>query len=386
VEFFGETEIPIVQGLYLAEELFLTASARYTDDEFFGTQTTYAVGANYSPVDWLTLRARRGTSFRAPNLREQFLAQEEGFVASTIDPCVTPAGEDNRPQQIIENCQAVGIDPFDFPPSASVLVISGGNPELEAEESTSFTGGVVFSQPFFEQFDLDIAIDYADIEIDNAVATLSANFIVNECFTSPNLSDALCANINRNPNTLRIESIDETFVNIAEEDFQSINVSVLAEYEPELFGQVFTLTGDYDVSHVLERTEGITEEDIEEFAGTIGIPTWQVRGTTTVSWRDLDVFHNFFFRDRSQQFDSDPLGPEGFRDVDFIGAYVTHSIGVTYQAERFEVFAAIENMLDDSPDLVDDGEFTNVSNVPLGVVPQEGITGRSFNLGVIVSF
>ena len=50
---------------------------------------TYKLGANWEVTDWLRFRGTYGTSFRAPALFEQFLADETGFPSQrAIDPCV----------------------------------------------------------------------------------------------------------------------------------------------------------------------------------------------------------------------------------------------------------------------------------------------------------
>jgi iron complex outermembrane receptor protein len=43
----------------------------------------------FAPTDWLSFRASYGTSFRAPNLGEQFGGRVTGF-ANPSDPCRVP--------------------------------------------------------------------------------------------------------------------------------------------------------------------------------------------------------------------------------------------------------------------------------------------------------
>ena len=75
-EFFGEIEIPLLANVPGATELTLNASARITDDEYYGTNNTKSFKLGWRPVDSLLVRATYGTAFRAPNLRELFLRSQ----------------------------------------------------------------------------------------------------------------------------------------------------------------------------------------------------------------------------------------------------------------------------------------------------------------------
>ncbi|MEM9740525.1 MAG: TonB-dependent receptor, partial [Pseudomonadota bacterium] len=88
-EAFAETEITPIRGMPFAEELTLNLSTRWTEESNFGALWTYSAKAKYRPVDWLALNGTIGTSYRAPDLRQQFLAGSTGFNTLT-DPCVVP--------------------------------------------------------------------------------------------------------------------------------------------------------------------------------------------------------------------------------------------------------------------------------------------------------
>jgi len=88
-EIFAEIEIPILAGVTAFEELTVNASARYTDDEIYGSGNTESFKLGWRPVESLLIRATFGTSFRAPNLRENFLASQSGF-GNIFDPCYIP--------------------------------------------------------------------------------------------------------------------------------------------------------------------------------------------------------------------------------------------------------------------------------------------------------
>ena len=127
LEAFGEVEIPLVAGQPLAEEITVNGSARWTEESAFGAAWTYSISGMYRPVDYLSFRGSFGTSFRAPNLQEQFTLGQSGFL-NLSDPCLTsedyfvddpndPLGEiydpdlDLRDPNILANCIAQGVDP-----------------------------------------------------------------------------------------------------------------------------------------------------------------------------------------------------------------------------------------------------------------------------------
>ena len=88
-EAYLELELPLLANLPLAEDLTLNISGRSTTDEYYGTHPTYSAKIGYRPVNWILIRATKGTSYRSPNLRNSFLLQQTGFL-NIFDPCVTP--------------------------------------------------------------------------------------------------------------------------------------------------------------------------------------------------------------------------------------------------------------------------------------------------------
>jgi len=72
-EAFTEVNIPLVAGKTLFRQLDVNLSGRILEDEFYGGASTYSAKAGWRPFDSLLLKASYGTSFRSPNLRENFL-------------------------------------------------------------------------------------------------------------------------------------------------------------------------------------------------------------------------------------------------------------------------------------------------------------------------
>ena len=65
----------------------------------------------------------------------------------------------------------------------SLPIVSGSNPNLEAEKSDSWTYGVVIQPRFVPG--LNLSVDYYDIKVKGIIASLTAQQIVNSCYDSP---------------------------------------------------------------------------------------------------------------------------------------------------------------------------------------------------------
>src|SRR5690606_6107166 len=179
-EVYAEIEVPVLSGLPFAQELTFNFSARYTDYDSYGDDTTWKIGMLYTPVSWLSLRASRGTSYRAPALFEQFLGATSGFLGSSNDPC-EDWGDREPSSARYQNCSSIGLPP-DWQQTSSVRVFTEGGAEtgLAAETSVAVTAGIVLQPEFPTWFgDLSFAADWYDIEVDNGVARLGGGTILN---------------------------------------------------------------------------------------------------------------------------------------------------------------------------------------------------------------
>ena len=122
------------------DNLLLGAAVRFEDFADFGTTTNYKLAANWRLFDSLGFRATASTGFKAPTP-----GQSNAYNVSTeFDLAI---------QELVNNGT--------IPSTSPVAVLRGGKP-LEPEESTNFTLGT-----FFNFGNLDVTIDYFNIEIDD---------------------------------------------------------------------------------------------------------------------------------------------------------------------------------------------------------------------------
>ena len=142
--FYGEARLPVFGGnatAPLLHALEFTAAARF--EEFRNNNTNVLVPkfeVRWQPFDSsLTVRATWGEGFHEPSLIEAFGSPFQG---------VTGAG--------------TFFDPVTKTPSGEVPFIVRSNPNLQPEDSRSFTGGIVYTPKFLP--DLTLTIDLYDIE------------------------------------------------------------------------------------------------------------------------------------------------------------------------------------------------------------------------------
>ncbi|WOX04789.1 TonB-dependent receptor plug domain-containing protein [Microbulbifer pacificus] len=186
-EFYGEVRIPIMEGSPWVEVLAVEASFRYSDYSTIGDDTTFGAVLEYAPLDQLRFRGTYSEGFRAPGLDDLYLTSTVS-AESYADPCNEYGAADNPNVQA--NCLADGIAPGTTIASTQATGLFGGNPDLKAEKSESWTLGIVWTPTFTD--DMGFTLDYFNISIDDAIGTLTTDTIVQGCYESANFSSPLC--------------------------------------------------------------------------------------------------------------------------------------------------------------------------------------------------
>ncbi len=406
-EVFGELVAPLVADKFLVSSLDVEFAARHTTDEFFGSDTTFSAKLGYRPVDSLLLRTTVGTSFRAPNVRENFLRSQTSFF-SIFDPCSVPndalnpvTGEynadlDTRDASVLQNCTAANVDPTSFNPGSflySAETSSGGQAGLTEETSEALSAGFSFRQPFFDAFDFVIGATYYDIDIEDTIIEPGAQFIINDCFSlNEGLSSAFCSRIQRDPDGF-IDFIDGSFINQDQEVARGVDINLAYAQDVTLFGAPAAIGLRIDANRNLERTSVFIDDngvvDRDEFVGEFGFPKWRAQGTVTLDlddWRlswltryigsvaqDPDFVDEFsdIFDTNDTGFTSSTCtgianGDVDCRDVGFVDHYFVHTLSLAWSNSNWRIVGGIRNLFDEEPPLVDGNEVFSISNVPIG--------------------
>ncbi len=190
-EGFAEVNVPLIKDVFLLKELTLSGSARVASyGGAVGTQVAYSGGADWRPVDQLRFRGTYSRSVRAPYLGELYSPQSQNFTPAPADPCSARnigTGSSTR----AANCAAAGRPAnYDYVYTSSLQILSGGNPNLSAETSTSYTVGGVWQPKFLPG--LTISSDYYNVQVNNVITSVTAQNILNLCYDSPTLNNPFC--------------------------------------------------------------------------------------------------------------------------------------------------------------------------------------------------
>ncbi len=401
VEFFGEVDIPLIVGQPGIELLNIDGAVRYTDESNFGSDVTYRGRLQYRPVDWFGISGGYGTSFRAPNLREQFLADQGGGVSGFLDPCnaaniaqsVTQNGDgDPDVQLVINNCIADGVSFTDTDmngnPDTTLLgsagtvtipTTSGGNSDLEPETSRTYTITASMSQPWFEGFNFDLVASYYDIKIKNSVEEPGAGLILANCYSDPDfpgLTSPFCSLLSRNsaagPESRFLRNIDLTFFNIGELTARGIDINSRFDTDlPIKFnGEPVNWSLSTATSYVLEQErEQFDPSDRDDDLNEIGSPKFRLNVDNKLVFGEFSLISEHRrigrqFEDVTESFRDNPFftGMQLTRDLDFVGAVWYHDVAVTWTRDNYSFSAGVNNVADREPPLIDNSEGPNRNN------------------------
>ncbi len=439
-EAFGEIDIPLQAGKPWVRELNVNLSGRVTDEEFYGTNFTYSIKAGWRPIDSLLLKMSYGTSFRAPNLRENFLAGQSGFL-TLFDPCAVPndafnstAGGynpalDQRDQVVLDNCRRegrdptrVGVDPqgLNTIQNPSVEIGSGGSLDIDPETSRSITAGFAFEETFGDGWDVSLAGSYFDIKLKDSIVEPSSQFIINDCYTredgqrSP-FCDRITADTSATTRLL-ISDIFAGFINLNQESVRGIDLNATFGKDVMLFGKSVGLGLNLRANHLIERSTLFIDDSgaqsFDDDAGEFGLPKWTGRATFTA---DIDKFRFSWNTRYTGPVAQDPLGVDEFddafgnlgtgffsdtctgdgtanvqgdglfcRDVGFADAQFYHTASLRYRAERFTILVGVDNIFDTAPPKVDGNEVFSIANTAIGAGYE--YDGREFFASVNFEF
>lgn len=150
---YAEINLPLVgpdSNIAGLQKLALTAALRGEDYDTFGAVTTPKLGLIYQPSTDFTLKASWGKSFKAPTLREQLQDQQ-----AILYPAVWLGGTD-------------------YSPGATVLLLAGGNPDLEAERARTWSASIAFHPEAMHGLEMELS--WFDIDYTDRVVQPIANF------------------------------------------------------------------------------------------------------------------------------------------------------------------------------------------------------------------
>lgn len=386
-EVFAELELPLLADLPFVDALDLNVSGRFSDYDSYGSNSTYKASLNYAITPEYRLRASYGTSFRAPALYEQFLGAQVGYSGQTIDPCYDYTNNGTIDPQVLAGCIADGASTTLGGSSVAVSSI-GGRDLLDAETAANFNVGFVWSPEFLP---LSVAVDYYEIEIEDAVSQLGANEIITRCYQGQTGFCGLYTRVRTGTDTGKLATVDNAYVNVNEQNNRGIDLQVRYSHE---FG-FGTLTLESQHNWKLEDTETF-EGDTTDFRGrtfNLGGPAYAGNFYATLSQGPWTYFYGIDAIGRGSDIEDNGgfiFANTKYADVAaglvadcsqsnsyctqyklFTEFYTTHSLSVRYTADTWNASVGIQNLWDEEPPAAGVGLF-RIGNAALNAYDMRG--------------
>ncbi len=429
-EAYGELLVPVTQRFNL--------EFGYRYSEFSteaGNVDTWKALFDYAPADGIRLRGGLQSATRAPNTAELFQGPTMltvGFAPS--DPCsyttsapwgngdgVFPGTTLNpRRLEIQQLCfELIGHPntPFGTPgseqantfarPGAPFFplenVIERGNPSVQAETADTWTFGIVLGGVGGIE-NLTASIDLYNIEITDAISTISPVFVYAQCFNADGVSNptlsiddpgGYCRMIGRNFFTGERDTVQAPFVN--QGTLKTSGVDIAVNWAKDLqSGGSFFVNSLVSVLNKFEMQDSPTEPSLD-YKGTVPtIPTsialpggqYDYRLNTTFGynfdggranvglvWYHLPDVEN---QDKVRQPTSTILGVDSYNRFDLFAGYQVN--------DRVSLRGGIDNLFDEDPPIVGSNPGANDVNADNTNAQYYDILGRRAYVGVKVAF
>ncbi len=349
-EVFLEIELPLLRNVAFAKDLTFNASGRYTDYDSYGSDETFKLGLNYAPVNWLKFRATHGTSFRAPGVFEQYLAPTSGFISAQNDPCnqwgTLPVGSIRR-----ANCASELPGNPTFLQSSGIRVDVGGGAAqgIASESSEASTFGIVFQPTMAAAYgDLQVALDWWKIDIDDQVSRVGGAGLLSLCYDDPDFraGGGFCNFVAPRTagGTLQVA---DNFINIAAQKAEGFDWNI--RYTRPLF--TGTLRLDLRATdYILQDSKLFPTDPFDRNNGTLFQPEWVGDFEARYDWREWTFRYGLTFVGEQDSYEFFGEDPATSPFVLAVSEYITHSASVRYKSKnKWEVSAGISNITDEEP-------------------------------------
>ncbi|MDX3911383.1 MAG: TonB-dependent receptor [Sphingobium sp.] len=359
-EAYGELDVPLLRDTRFAQELSINGAVRVADYKgSTGTVWAYNGGAIYAPVRDVKFRVNYSHSVRAPTLGDLYSSPSQNFDLLD-DPCDINFIDKGRSTRAA-NCAAAGV-PAGFVNSVaragSTEFLSGGNPDLTAEKSRSWTYGVIVQPSFIPG--LSITADYYDIKISKVISSVDAQTILDACYDAASLDNQFCNLINpRQSNGLFARpALLQSTVNFAALVAKGIDVDAAYTHNFDADNRLaLRVVGTW----VRTRTDYPyldNPEQPERVKGELGDPIWNVNASIDYTHKNLTLGYQLRYIGRQSITDWEaqhdtygvPALNPNYADVVYYPRVFYHSVRASFDMDkRFNFYGGIDNLTDKKP-------------------------------------
>jgi len=322
-----EVAIPVLQTVNISAALrydeFDSATTSTGASTASMNATSPKIGIEWRPIQDLLLRGSWGESFRAPDMQRLFGAATRAF--QTVDDPVT------------------GLQ------VQSVSIRAGSNPNLQPEDGTNWTVGVVWEPGNFM-----ISADWINIELENIVTSLSPQTILNLC--GANQDGSTCAQVHRDAQgTLQGGFIESDAQNLSLQNYAGLDLVARYRWETARAG---TFTPEIAVTYVDKlETQRTLSDPVVENTGFATLPEYRANINLGYELNDFNanVFVIWVDEMCGVQGGLDPqqttCGPDQFvSENEFIDSYTLVNLNASYDFGNFgRLTVGLNNAFDEDP-------------------------------------
>ena len=292
-ELFAELRAPILQDKPMAQTLSFETGYRYSDYNLGFDTNSYKLGLDWAPVDSVRLRGSYQRASRSPNVQELFL-QPRVQLNGTTDPCagdLTNSTTSDDPTASFAQCALSGVTAAQY---GNILVNPAGqyngnvtgNPNLDPEESDTYSYGIVLTPSFLPNF--SVSVDYYDIKVEKLIGQVGQDFILGQCLAG---ETQFCGAVHRVAlnGSIWLGStgfVDDPIINMGSLQAKGFDVDANYRFDVGGLGQVtLSLVGNYADEFITEPLPGYPKYDCAGLYGAVcGVPLPDWRHKLRTSW------------------------------------------------------------------------------------------------------
>lgn len=338
---YGEVFLPIVgdQNAFPGvRSLTVDGALRYDNYNDFGAATNPKIGANWVPVEGLTVRANYSKSFHAPSLADLNATDSRAqYITGTFSPNFFTPVSPARPY--------------------NVLLLAGGNPNLLPEKATTYSFGADFqptSVPGLRLSATYFSIHYTDV-IGIAAGAFTNPALLSRFIIANPTQAQLDAALASSPSVVgipipveQIEFIDDLRrYNLGVQDVHGLDFSANYRVPATAFGDFdFGVDGNYYLQNRAQPAPGAPFTNNMK-TGSTPIPRWRVRGSA--GWHNGAWGGNLFVNHIG------PFNNIGATPIQRVSAWTTfdanlsYDFGDFYAAKQVQLQVDVSNIFNTDP-------------------------------------
>lgn len=323
---FAEVYLPVTA------KFDVTLAARYDEYDGFGSTTNPKVSFKYQPIEGVAFRGAYSTGFKVPSFNQLF----NGVTASPYtgldlaDPATCPGGVADAS---IPGCESIRPD-----------ILTGGKEDLEPEESTQKSFGVVLAPVDW----MNVSVDWWEIERENTIRGADLDTLIDyyDLFSANWIRDA----------SGEVVAIDRRYINSGGSLMRGIEID--GNVMGELAGGNWrlNLNGSYINTFKTKALESLpyTESLVGDYVRYYNLPIkW--KHTLNFVWQKGDWAHTFSQIYRDGYNDELPISvrngsyiPENWNPR--VSHYTTYNYSLAYSGfDNMKLTLGVKNLTDEDP-------------------------------------